>query len=159
MGSIPVKQELGMSYQERQSLCWIGSSVILMGVFYYFVYQKLAAGNWVELNQAAFWAKTFLLLIPVAIVVRIFLTILLVIIHRILTGEEDPTFMDERDKEIERKGDRISSWTFVAGFFAAMVTQAVGMELHLMFICIALAGLLSEILGESAKFIQYRLGK
>jgi hypothetical protein len=147
-----------MDQKERQILVSIISSILIIGAYVLYVYKRQVVGNFEVLDDFSFWGKTFLKLIPVAIMAQIVIHIIYAIINRIITNEDIPTKDDERDKYIELKSIRISHWIFVLGFVAAMVFLALGSKPSLMFIIIFVSGFISTIISEIAKFIYYRRG-
>jgi len=110
------------------------------------------------LNDFQFWGKSFLYLIPVAIVVQIVIQILFAIANRIITQEDLPDITDERDKLIELKCTRISHWIFILGFMLAMGSLAAGMKPYVMFLTLISSGFLATLASEIAKIIYYRMG-
>ncbi len=147
-----------MDQKERQILVSIISSVLIIGAYVLYVYQRQVAGNFEILDDFSFWGKTFLKLIPVAIVAQIVIHIIYAIINRIITNEDIPSKDDERDKLIELKSIQISHWIFVSGFVTAMVFLALGSKPSVMFITIFVSGFIACMVSEIAKFIFYRRG-
>lgn len=147
-----------MDQKERHILVTLISSVLIIGAYVLYVYKRQVVGNIEILDDFSFWGKTFLKLIPVAIVAQIVIHIVYAIINRIVTNEDIPTKDDERDKLIELKSIQISHWIFVSGFITAMVFLALGSKPSLMFIIIFVSGFISSLVSEIAKFIYYRRG-
>ena len=109
-------------------------------------------------NDFRFWGKAFLILIPVMIVAQIIIHIIFIIINKIVTNEDAPSFMDERDKLIELKAVRISHWLFSLGFLPAMGSQAMGMQPWVMFITLVASGFIASCFSEITKIYLYRKG-
>src|SRR6056297_3073080 len=109
-----------MGHQEKQSIVSIISSVLIIGIYSKYVYKNYVAGNLEILNDFQFWGKSFLYLIPIAIVVQIVIHIVFAIVNRIVTQEDMPDITDERDRLIELKSIRISHWIFIVGFMLSM---------------------------------------
>lgn len=147
-----------MSYQEKQSIVSMVNTIIILGIYSYIIYSRYVADNPDIINDLSFWGKSFIILIPVTIVVQIVLHILFVIVNKIITNDEIPDKTDEMDKLIELKSIRISHWVFIVGFFLAMGSLALEMELWVMFVLLISFGFLAGIVSDIAKIYYYRKG-
>jgi len=147
-----------MGHQEKQSIVSIISSVLIIGIYSMYVYKNYVAGNLEILNDFQFWGKSFLYLIPIAIVVQIVIHIVFAIVNRIVTQEDMPDITDERDRLIELKSIRISHWIFIVGFMLSMGSLALGMKPYIMFLTLLSFGFLASLTSEVAKIIYYRKG-
>ena len=123
-----------ITIQEKQILVSVISSILILGFYSLYVYQKYIAGNPEILNDFKFWGRSFLFLIPVSIVVQIIIHIIFAIINKIITNEDFPSITDERDKLIELKAIRISHWIFISGFVLSMGSLTLNMQPYVMFI-------------------------
>mgnify|MGYP001418002040 FL=1 len=147
-----------MGHHEKQSIVSIIGSVLVIGFYSLYVYRHYIQADMGLLNDFQFWGKSFLYLIPVAIVVQIVIQILFAIANRIITQEGLPDITDERDKLIELKCIRISHWIFILGFMLAMGSLAAGMKPFVMFLTLISSGFLASLTSEVAKIIYYRRG-
>jgi len=147
-----------MEGKEKQILITLINTLIIFGSYSLYVYNRYLTHDAGLLNDNAFWGKTFLIFIPVAIVAQIVLHIIFTIINTAITKEEMTDISDERDKLIELKAIRISHWLFTFGFLLAMGSQAIGMDTSAMFITLIASGFISAIISESAKIYFYRKG-
>jgi len=147
-----------MGHQEKQSIVSIIGSVLVIGFYSLYLYRNYIQADLELLNDFQFWGKSFLYLIPVAIVVQIVIHIIFAIADRIITQEDMPGFTDERDKLIELKSIRISHWIFIFGFMLAMGSLAMGMKPYVMFLTLISSGFLASLASEVAKIIYYRKG-
>lgn len=147
-----------MDQKERQILVTVISSIVIVGWYTLRVYNNQIAGNVEIMNDFRFWGRSFLWLIPVAIVAQIVIQIIYAIINRIVTSEDVPTKNDERDKLIELKSIRIAHWVFTMGFIIAMGSLAFNMQPHVMFITLFASGFGASIISELAKLYFYRRG-
>ena len=147
-----------MGHHEKQSIASIIGTVLVVGFYSLYVYRHYIEADMELLNDFQFWGKSFLYLIPVAIVVQIVIQILLAIANLIITQEEIPDITDERDKLIELKCIRISHWIFILGFMLAMGSLAAGMKPYVMFLTLFSSGFLASLASEIAKIIYYRMG-
>ena len=147
-----------MGHQEKQSIVSIIGSVLVIGFYSLYLYRNYIQADMELLNDFQFWGKSFLYLIPVAIVVQIVIHIMFAIADRIITQEDMPGFTDERDKLIELKSIRISHWIFIFGFMLAMGSLAMGMKPYVMFLTLISSGFIASLASEVAKIIYYRKG-
>lgn len=147
-----------MGHQEKQSIVSIIGSALVIGLYSLFIYRNYIQADLELLNDFQFWGKSFLYLIPVAIVVQIVIHIIFAIVNRIITQEDMPGFTDERDKLIELKSIRISHWIFILGFMLAMGSLAMGMKPYVMFLTLISSGFIASLASEVAKIIYYRKG-
>jgi len=147
-----------MGHHEKQSIVSIIGSMLVIGFYSLYVYRNYIQADMELLNDFQFWGKSFLYLIPVAIVVQIVIQILFAIANRIITQEDIPDITDERDKLIELKSIRISHWIFIIGFMLAMGSLAMGMKPYVMFLTLISSGFLASLASEIAKIIFYRRG-
>lgn len=147
-----------MGHKEKQSIVSIIGSVLVIGFYSLYVYRNYIQADLELLNDFQFWGKSFLYLIPVAIVVQIVIHIIFAIANRIITQEDLPDLTDERDKLIELKSIRISHWIFILGFMLAMGSLAMGMKPYIMFLTLTSSGFLASLASEVAKIIYYRKG-
>ncbi len=147
-----------MEGKEKQIVVTLINTLIIFGCYTFYVYTRYLANDAGLLNDNAFWGRTFLIFIPVAIVAQIVLHIIFGIINGIITREQMTDMSDERDKLIELKAIRISHWLFTFGFLLAMGSQAIGMETKVMFMTLIASGFISAIISESAKIYFYRKG-
>lgn len=147
-----------MGHHEKQSIVSIIGSVLVIGIYSLYVYRHYTQADIGLLNDFQFWGKSFLYLIPVAIVVQIVIQILFAIANRIVTKEDLPDITDERDRLIELKSIRISHWIFTLGFMLAMGALAAGMKPYVMFLTLITSGFVASLASEIAKIIYYRRG-
>ncbi|NLU40180.1 MAG: hypothetical protein GXX78_14980 [Bacteroidales bacterium] len=147
-----------MDQKERQIVVNLIATLVTVGLYVLYVYQKQVAGNIEILDDFKFWGKSFLWLIPVSIVALIIIHIIYAIINKIVTKEDIPTIDDERDRIIELKSIRISHWIFTTGFICAMGVLAFGAKPSAMFIILLASGFGSAIISELVKLYYYRKG-
>lgn len=143
-----------MVYQEKKGIVSIISSIAIVVIY---GTQVLGQAETAE-NIFSFWGASILTLIGITIVAKIIITIVFNIIYRITEQEEEPDFMDERDKMIELKASRNALYLFSLGFIGAMVTQVIGMSPSVMFISLVLGGLVSDIVSDISMIYFYRRG-
>jgi hypothetical protein len=147
-----------MDQKERQIVISLVCSVVTIVWYALHVYFKHIEGNLEIMNDFRFWGKTFLWLIPIAIVAQIVIHIIYAIINRIITNEDIPTKNDERDKFIELRSIRISHWIFTSGFMCSMVAMAFGFQPYVLFLGLFGSGFLASIVAELVKLFYYRRG-
>ena len=147
-----------MDFQERKSILNILSTVVVLGIYYWSVFERFSAQLMTTDEQLQFWAKAILIAIPISIVTKIVMMILYAIANYIITKEETACFEDERDKLIELKATRNSYMIFGLGFLIALFVLAFGYPPKFMFIALILAGIASEVFDNLSKFYYHRKG-
>lgn len=147
-----------MDLKEKRILISLISSVLILAFYTMYVYQRSIAGNPEVMNDFKFWGKSFLVLIPVAIVTQIIIQIAFAIVTKIATGEDPDPPDDERDKLIELKAIKISHYLFIVGFMLAMGSLALGMKIWVFFTVLISSGFIASILNEIARLYYYRKG-
>ncbi len=147
-----------MSYHEKRSIVNMFSSVLVTVVYSVYLYARYLSGGKEFVDDPRFWAKAFLIFIPISIAATIIISIGFTIQYRLTTKEEEPSITDERDKLIELKASRNALYVFSIGMVLAMVTLAAGMPIYVMFITIIYSGLLSSVIDELTQFTLYRRG-
>jgi hypothetical protein len=147
-----------MDNKEKQVLLTAFNLVLIFGLYSLYVYHVYISQNPDIIHDFKFWARAFLILIPVTIISQIVIHILFAILTKIVAGEDLSSLKDERDKMIDLKAIRISHWIFTAGFFLAMVSQILDMPPYIMFLTLLFSGFLAGVVSEIAKFYFYRKG-
>jgi len=147
-----------MDQKERQVLVTILANILIFTLYALYVYNHYIAAEPDIINSHRFWGRTFLFLIPLAIVTQVIIHILYAILNRVITKEDVPDKNDERDKLIELKSIRISHWIFTLGFGIAMGALAIGLQPWVMFVTLIASGFLSGIISEAAKLYFYMKG-
>lgn len=147
-----------MDTKEKQILVTVITSFLIVAGYSYYVYLTQVVDNIQIIDDVKFWGKSFLILIPVALIGQIIVHIIFAIINKIVTNEDLDHRTDERDKLIELKTIRISHWVFVLGFLLAMSTLAMGMQIWVMFIVLLVSGFIASMLSELMKIYYYRKG-
>jgi hypothetical protein len=147
-----------MDMKEKQIIVTLCTSILILGVYSLYVYNKYLAVNPALINNFKFWGKAIIVLMPVAIIAQIIIHIVFAIINKMVTNEDMPTTNDERDKIIELKSTRVSHWIFTLGFILAMGSQAIDMKPWVMFVTLISSGFVSSIVSELTSFYFYRQG-
>ncbi|MDP3462588.1 MAG: hypothetical protein Q8S18_07355 [Bacteroidales bacterium] len=147
-----------LSFQEKQNIVSLVNTILILGLYSLYVYQKYLTADPTLINNLKFWGQAFLMLIPITIVVQVIIHIVFVIINKIVTNEDAPNFTDERDKMIDLKALRASHWVFILGFFLAMGSQAIDMQPYIMFFILIASGFTAGIVSDVAKIYFYRKG-
>lgn len=146
-----------MSYQEKKSILNMISSLLISGIYFWYIFQGNPTAGMSSDELLYFWGKSILILIPVSIVARILIAIVFAIGNTVATREKIPA-TDERDKLIELKSLQNSRYMFAFGFILAMVALTMNMSVNVMFIIIVLAGMISEIVENVSQLYFYRKG-
>lgn len=147
-----------MDVKEKRILISLVSSALIMGFYAWHVYSRYIAGNPEILNDFSFWGKSFLILIPVAIVTQIIIQIVFAIYIHATSNEEIDPVDDERDKLIELKAIKISHYIFITGFALAMGSLTLRMQPWVMFVVLISSGFVATVVNEIARLYFYRKG-
>ncbi len=153
-----------MSYQEKQSVTNIISSILITTVYAIVMYQKYLNGGLDYSNIFKLWAVVILIFIPISIAARIIILIIFNILESVVQaakGEElsdEMNIVDERDKLIQMKSSAIAMYIFSLGFIIALLTQLFDVSNHLFFIVMIAAGLVTDVVSELLVFRYYRRG-
>ena len=147
-----------MEYQERKSIATIIGTILIFGIYYWFVFQRYHIASLSTEEELQFWSKAILIGIPVSIGGKIVLYILFAIFNTIITKEKLPKFEDERDKLIELKATRNAFFIFGMGFVVSMFVLAFGYAPYYMFLALIIAGVVSEIFDNLSRLYFHRRG-
>jgi hypothetical protein len=147
-----------MDVKEKRILISLISSVLIMGLYAWYVYGRYIAGNPEILNDFSFWGKSFLILIPIAIITQIIIQIVFAIYIHATSNEEIDPVDDERDKLIELKAIKISHYIFITGFALAMGSLTLRMQPWVMFVVLISSGFVATVVNEIARLYYYRKG-
>lgn len=134
------------------------STIIVLGFYYWSVFERFESQIMSTDEQLQFWAKAILIAIPISIGNKIVVMIVFALINYIITREEISCFEDERDKLIELKSTRNSYFIFGMGFVFSLVVLAFGYPPKYMFIALILAGISSEIFDNLSQLYYHRKG-
>ena len=140
-----------MSFQEKENLVNIFSSLLITGVFSWFVYQRHLSGAYDLSTDYRQWGILFLWFMGVQIVARIAIYILFYILNTIITQQEEKSILDERIKLIRLKGIRNAYYTFFSGIMLAILGLAIGFPTYSIFIAFVIFSTLSEIMENGTQ--------
>ncbi len=147
-----------MAYQENQTIAYLISSLVGVGIYTYYVIQQAQQGSFDSTTISSFWGTLILAVIGVQVVLSIIMSILVSIIQAIVTRDETPTLADERDRLFDLRANRISFAVFGVGFLLAMITLAAGLPPLVMFNLIVYSLFGASIIGYIAQLYFYRRG-
>ncbi|MEQ9403945.1 MAG: hypothetical protein RIM99_10185 [Cyclobacteriaceae bacterium] len=147
-----------MYYHEKKSILNILSTLIIYGIYYWFVFEKYGSEAMSPEEELQFWGKTLLLVIPIAIAGKIIIHIAFSVTHRIISKEKQPCFEDEREKLIMLKSTRNAFFVFGFGFLGALSAIALGWPLHVMFTWMICAGVMSDVFDNLSQLWFHRKG-
>jgi hypothetical protein len=150
--------EEGMSYQEKRSIVYLISTLLIIWIYYIYVFQKHADKSLSSETDFRFWGITILLTVPAQIVVNIITHIVFNIINVIATRETGPSFADERDNLIELKANRNAYIVFMIGFLVSMGTLALDIAPYVMFHLLLASLFAASIMWSCSQFYFYRKG-
>jgi len=149
-----------MPYQLVTIIVTLASHLLVLVYYLIRMAGMLQDGELVESQVFILWAIVIGATIVITIVSIILTTILLSIVRAVKTGtvEEDHFIVDERDKLIDLKGERVSYVAFSFGVFLSMLAFVLDQPPLVMFSLLILAGILGGISGNISKLYYYRRG-
>jgi hypothetical protein len=147
-----------MYRKENQILVSLITTIVILGLYTLNVYNNHVANNPDIINNMKFWAKSFIILIPVLVVAQIIIHIIYAIINKIITKEDIPTNSDEMDKMIELKSIRISRWISPIFFFLAMGSLLLELPIWIMFVLFICSFFISSIVESILQIYFYKKG-
>jgi len=148
-----------MPYQQKSNYISLITTIIIFGIYYFFIFQFYHEGRFEGAGANALIGKSILWLIAGGVIINIVAHILFAIIFAMITNEAEPDYLvDERDKLFELKALRVAYYIIGFGFIASMVALAMGQSV---FITINILLLFTAIAGIVESFMQiyfYRRG-
>lgn len=147
-----------MYQKEVRIVVTMFSTLLILGLYVLYVYNKYVAGNPEIINELQFWGESFLIMVPVMIVAQIILHIIFAIINKIVTNEDIPSITDEMDKLIELKSLRIYNWVNGIGFLLAMGALALDKQIWVFFVTMLSSCFVAAFFSGLAKIYYYRKG-
>jgi hypothetical protein len=147
-----------MTFQEKKSLVYIATVILIFGYFWFNVFSNHPKAGVSAEALLKFWGSTFLWWIGIQIAANITAHIIFSVINTIVTKEEEPSFMDERDKLFDLKVARRSSTVFMIGFSLSMIPPVLGMPPVVMFNVLVVSLFIAQIVGSLTEFYLYRRG-
>jgi len=148
-----------MSFQERNVV-----SGLIVGIGFFIIYTwwvalPLRDGAFGGPEGAAALAKQTLWIIGGSIVVTIGVTILTEILFAIVTiNPKTEQLVDERDRQIEKTGDRIGGHFASVVFLGALIALAMGTSLLWAIVIITYGFFAGAMLSTIIRLIQHRRG-
>lgn len=147
-----------MSSGEREALASLLTTLIAIFLFVSRLRMQAEAGAFDGPDALQVWARSFLLLAAIGLVIAIFVAILFNIAYSIVTGEKAEEKKDERDHLIERRGLTVAWYLLSIGIMGVIINLALGssalMAMNLIMACCAVA----EISRDLVKLYLYRHG-
>ena len=147
-----------MSYQERRALASLVGTVLISAIYLVVVLPRYPQGNPYSVDVFHFWGSSILILIPVSIAANIAIHIQFNIITNMATSKKEDRLSDERDKLIQLRAVRNSTYVFVSGFFLAMGSLVIDMPPSAMFMILVSSGIVSGLVGAISELYFYRRG-
>ena len=147
-----------MSYQERNHMSSIFSSLVFILIYGMYIFQQYQSGIIDRIDSFSYWAYIVIIILGVKIGFNIVVQIFFKIIHSLITKENHPSVVDELDNLIELKSLKNAFITFMVGFLLAMLSAANGMPMYVMFNLLILSFFAAEIVGPYTQVYYYRKG-
>ena len=144
-----------MNFEVKNIYAGFISTVIIFTTYFIIVSGMYSEGRFEGAEGNALLGKAIVSLIVGGIIVHIVIAILTSIVMAIATNDPKPSFVvDERDKLIELRGLRVSYHVFGAGYVAAMIVLAFGVEVFWVF-NLLLASCAISVLAEGLIRLRY----
>lgn len=147
-----------MSYQEKNILVSLFSTVLIFGYYLRNLWQMIDEGNFNPVNVFTLWILVIIVAIIANIVATVITQVVLTVFQYIKTNEEEPFIEDERDKLIDLQGIRNAYYVLSVGILIAMISLIVGQPALVMFNLLIIGAMLSSIIGDISRFYLYRRG-
>lgn len=148
-----------MSYNEKNNLLTLITSLLIMGTYFWRMYNMWIGGELDGEAANAIMGQSVLWLILASIIVNIIAHIIFAIVHAAITRDENPSHLvDERDRLIELKGLRVGYYILGVGFVTSMIVLAMGYPSILVFNLIVLSFALAGFAENITRITMYRLG-
>lgn len=149
-----------MSHKEKENVISLITTVIISIPYFFYIYNRYTTEAFNNGEELKFLAGAILLLIPIRVIAQIIVYILFSIVKAIITGDqtEPPMITDEREAIIELKGERFTSFTFIAGFILGAIMLTSGSSIATYFAIVFVFGFLAELIGILTKLYFYRGG-
>lgn len=147
-----------MTYQEKRSLVYLFSTIIVSVIYFAYILQRYPDANAESTEIFRFWGTAILIFVPVQVVSKIIIHIIFSIINTVATQEEEPTIVDELDKLVALKATRNFYHVFMLGFMLSMALLAFNLLPDAMFICLSISVVVASTTLDLSEFYYYRRG-
>lgn len=149
-----------MAYQQITIIVTLVSHLLILGYYLVNMIRMVQEGGLVESRVFSLWAVVIVATIVITIIGIILTTIMISIVRAVKTGtvEEETFIVDERDKLIDLRGERVSYVVYSLGVFLSMLVFVLDQPPLVMFSLLILAGILGGISGNIFKLYYYRRG-
>ncbi len=151
-----------MSFQERRTILYIGSFILISAFYAMIVFQKL---NQLDVSAdpgperlLKFWGTVLVLFVLIQIVGRILVHIILAVITAALGERDEDEIVDELERLVDLKATRNGSTAFMIGFFLSMGSLMLGAGPALMFKLLFGSLIACGIVGDVSQLWFYRRG-
>jgi hypothetical protein len=158
-----LESEATMSYQQKSVFASIVNTVLILSAYWIYVLNKYQQEGQALAENLKFWGATILIFIVIAVLVRVVLEIVLNVINAATATinareMEEPGFVDERDKQIELKGERIAYIFVGIGFVLSMLSLVLGKPAFVMINIQFTAFFIADLIGSFSQLYYYRRG-
>jgi len=147
-----------MTFRERRTVASFISTLLIFGIFYFFLLRRYHGESMQLAEELRFWAVATLIFIGIMVILKIISYIIFTILHAIATREYEEIDTDELEKLIELKATRNAYMVFLAGFILSLVTLIIGMPVMVMFSSLIGAFTLAAMSADISQLYYYRKG-
>lgn len=144
--------------KEREIIISTLGMLMVICLYALYVYNRYVIPEPEIINDPKFWGMAFVIMAPVMIVAMIVFMIIYAIMNKIITSQDISTVSDERDKLIDMKAMRITQVVNGIGMFLAIGSQALEMELWVLFVVLIASCFVGMFSEGIAKIYFYRRG-
>jgi DMSO/TMAO reductase YedYZ heme-binding membrane subunit len=148
-----------MSFLHKNIYAYLFSTVLVFGVYFWRMAVMYQDGRFDGADATSLLGQSVLILIAVTILLTLVSSIVFNNLLAIKMCDHGSSYViDERDRQIELRGMRISEIVTGIGFMLAMAALALGQEPFLVFNIIVFGFASASVAGGVAKLFLYRRG-
>ena len=152
-----------MSYQQKSVIASIITTILMITAYWIYVMNRYRQEGQALAENLKFWGAAVLIFAVISIVARIVMEIVLNVINAATATinareMEEPGFVDERDKQIELKGERIAYIFVGSGFMISMLSLVLGQQAFVMINIQFTAFYVADLIGSFSKLYFYKRG-
>jgi len=149
-----------MPYHLITIVVTLASHLVVLVYYLISMGRMLLGGGLEESKVFTLWAVVIVATIVITVLGIILTTIMLSIVRAAKTGtvEDEDFIVDERDKLIDLKGERVAYVASTFGVFLAMLTFVFDQPALVMFSLLILVGIVAGVCGDLSKLYYYRRG-
>ncbi|MCA1735125.1 MAG: hypothetical protein LC739_03140 [Actinobacteria bacterium] len=138
-----------MSFQEKSAIATLGGLLLVYGAYFAIVGRWMAAS---PVNEIAYQPLMF-----IAVVALVILAVVSHILIAVVNPKEADA-LDERDRLIGLRGERVGGYVLAVGVFAGLVFAMIEVDHFYVAQTLLLSLVLAQASDEASKIVLYRRG-